>query len=185
MVESPYFSIGSINTYCDAVQQMYEDSCAIKSQQLILNSMGIDATEDLLRIEAHQNGWYKPGVGTPMENVGDLIESYGLTVERKIGGTEDELRAEIARGHNIIVGVDSGELWDNGIDETLEDIIRGPQPDHALLVSGFAVNPLTGNECILLTDPGTGELLADYSLEQFEDAWDDSNNYMVSILEEF
>lgn len=118
--------------------------------------MGINTTEDQLCIEAYQNGWYNPGIGTPMENVGNLLVSHGLPVERKIGGIVDDLRYEIAHGHNVIVGVDSGELWNSGIDESLEDIIRGPQPDHALLVSGFAVNPLTGNENILLTDPGTG-----------------------------
>lgn len=40
MTDFSYLSAGSINTYCDAVQQMYNDSCAIKSQQMILNSMG-------------------------------------------------------------------------------------------------------------------------------------------------
>lgn len=185
MTEFSYLSANGINTYCDAVQQMYDDSCAIKSQQLILNSMGIDVSENQLRIEAYQNGWYYPGKGTPMENVGDLIEAHGIQVERKTGGTIDDLRTETSHGHNVIVGLDSGELWDNGVDETFEDIIRGPEADHALLVSGFAINPLTGNEYILLTDPGTGELFADYPVDMFEDAWDDSNNYMVSILEEF
>lgn len=171
--------------YCNDVQQMYDDSCAIRSQQLILNSIGIDISEDQLRIEAYQNGWYEPGVGTPMQHIGNLIEAHGLHVERKIGGTIDDLRFETAQGHNVIVGVDSGELWHKGIDETFEDIIQGQQADHALLVSGFAINPLTGNEDVLLTDPGTGELYADYPVDQFEDAWDDSGNFMVSLIDDF
>ena len=107
----------------DAVKQMYDDSCAIKSEQLVLNSKGIDITENQLRIEAYQNGWYNPGTGTPIKNVGNLIEAHGLHVERKIGGTIDDLRTETAQGHNVIVGLDSGELWNNGINETFEDII--------------------------------------------------------------
>ena len=159
--------------YTPEVQQQYDDTCAIKSQQLILNSNGVDVSEDQLRVEAYENGWYAPGEGTPMDNVGDLMEAHGLNVERKTGATIDDLRAETAH---------SGELWNNGIEETFEDIILGPQADHALLVSGFAVDPLTGTENVLLTDPGTGELFADYPVEQFEDAWEDSDHFMVSIL---
>lgn len=173
------------NTNCNAVQQIYDDSCAIKSQQLILNSNGIDITEDQLCAEAFQNGWYKPGDGTPIDHIDNLIETHGLQVERKIGGTIDDLRFKTTQGHNVIVGVDSGELWHKGIHETFEDIIQGPRADHALLVSGFAINPLTGNEDILLTDPGTGELFANYPVNQFEDAWDDSDNFMVSIQDDF
>lgn len=172
-----------MKSYNDIVQQAYDDTCAIKSQQLILNSYGIDVTEDLLRIEAYENGWYYPGNGTPVEHVGDLIEAHGIQVERNSGATIDDLRTETAQGHNVIVGIDSGELWNKGIDETLEDFIYGPQADHALLVSGFAINPITGSENILLTDPGTGELFANYPVERFEDAWDDSENFMVSVLD--
>ncbi len=179
-------SIGNyINTDCNAVRQMYDDSCAIKSQQLILNSNGIGITEAQLCTEAFQNGWYKPGDGIPISCIGNLIEMHGLQVERKIGGTIDDLRFETTQGHNVIVGVDSGELWHKGIHETFEGIIQGPRADHALLVSGFAINPLTGNEDILLTDPGTGELFANYPVNQFEDAWDDSDYFMVSIQDDF
>lgn len=170
------------NSYNDIVQQAYDDTCAIKSQQLILNANGVDITEDQLRIEAYENGWYYPGNGTPVEYVGALIEAHGIQVERRTDATIDGLRSETAHGHNVIVGVDSGELWNKGVEETFEDIFIGPQADHALLVSGFAINPLTGTESILLTDPGTGELFADYPVEQFEDAWDDSGNYFVTTI---
>lgn len=171
------------NSYSYLVEQAYDDTCAIKSQQLVLNSCGINITEDELRIEAYKNGWYHPGDGTPMENVGDLIEAHGIQVEKRVGGTIEDLKTATSEGHNVIVGIDSGELWNKGIEETFEDIIIGPQADHALVVSGFAINPLTGEEDILLTDPGTGELFADYPVEQFEYAWDDSNNFMVSVFD--
>lgn len=170
------------NSYFDMVQQTFDDTCVIKSQQLVLNSYGINLSETELRNEAYENGWYSPGEGTPMEYVGDLIEAHGIPVEKITGATIDDLKAETAQGHHVIVGVDSGELWNKSIAETFEDIIIGPQADHALLVSGFAINPLTGTENILLTDPGTGELFADYPVEQFEDAWDDSGNYFVTTF---
>ena len=182
-LSNPYGN--SCNIFNEDILQTYDDSCAIKCQQLILFSKGMDVTEDQLRTEAYQNGWYNPGCGTPMEAVGNLIEVHGVQVDRRFGGTIDDLRFETSQGHNVIVGVDSGELWNNGIVETFEDIIQGQQADHALIVSGFAINPLTGTEEVLLTDPGTGELFADYPINQFEDAWDDSDNFMVSLITDF
>ena len=39
-----------------------------------------------------------------------------------------------------------------------EDIIQGKSADHALIASGFAIDPFTGDKDILLTDPGTGDI---------------------------
>lgn len=168
--------------YSDGILQGDDDTCAIKSQQLILQSYGFDVTEGQLCEEALQNGWYTHGIGTPMECVGNLLESHGIDVHKCQGATLDDLKDEIYNGRQVIVGVDSGELWNPGPDETFEDILYGGQADHALLVSGFTVNPYTAEECVLLTDPGTGELYAEYPSGQFEDAWDDSGDFMVSAL---
>lgn len=43
------------NIVSDNIRQKYDDTCAIKSQEIIMNSMGLHATEEL-RIEAIQNG---------------------------------------------------------------------------------------------------------------------------------
>lgn len=161
------------------VHQLYDDTCAIKSQQLILQSHGVDKSEHELREEAIQNGWYSPGDGTPMEDVGNLLEYHGMEVHRYKNATLSDLIDELSQGHQIIVGVDSGELWNAGISERFEDIIMGGQADHALLVSGFVVDPMTAESSMLLTDPGTGETYADYSVSQFENAWNDSDNFMV------
>ena len=165
------------------VQQQYPDTCAIKSQELILNSYNIDVNETDLRYEAMLNGWYYPGYGTPMHGVGNLLESHGLNVKHFENANIEQLTNEIVQGHNVIVGVDSGELWNPGIDETFEDIIFGEQPDHALIVSGFLINPFSAIESVLLTDPGTGYVCADYPIDQFAEAWDDSGNFMISVLD--
>ena len=170
------------NTFCDEVLQQYSDTCAIKAQQLVLESNGIYINEIELRNEAIQNGWYVPGQGTPQEDVGNLAFNHGLEVHKYQEASICDITNELAQGHQIIVGVDSGELWTSGPDETFEDLITGKQADHALIVSGFATNPFTSEQTVLLTDPGTGDLCIHYPISQFEDAWDDSNNFMVSIL---
>ena len=60
------------------IQQGYDDTCAIRSQELILRDFGIPVTEDTLRQQAMDKGWYSPGSGTYLENVGNLLEMYGV-----------------------------------------------------------------------------------------------------------
>lgn len=182
MTSNANLGTGSYNIYCEDVQQQYEDTCAIKSQQLILESNGIDISEQELRNEAMKYGWYAPGYGTPMEDVGNLLEYHGMEVHRHVNASVADIANEFSRGHQVIVGIDSGELWNAGPNETFEDFIRGEQADHALIVSGIVVDPFTAEENILLTDPGAGEVCKEYPLEQFVDAWEDSGNFMVSVM---
>ena len=182
MTNESFFGSGNYNVFNEDIKQEYPDTCAIKSQQLILESNGIDVSESELRDEAMQNGWYAPGCGTPMENVGDILENHGMEVHRYINSSVSDIANELSQGHQVIAGVDSGELWHNGIEESFEDLIYGKQADHALIVSGIVVDPFTAEENVLLTDPGTGDVCMEYSLEQFEDAWDDSGDFMVSVI---
>lgn len=175
------FGLPTENWFSDNVQQQYNDTCAIKSQELVLNSVGLNVTEDELRNEAYKNGWYTPGYGTPMEDVGKLLESHGMEVTQMQHGSIYNLVSELSKGHPVIVGVDSGELWNPGADETFEDIIRGQQADHALIVSGIDFNDDFTDGTVNLIDPGTGDYCAGYPINQFEDAWDDSGDFMVSI----
>lgn len=185
MKDEESLQMDALNTYSEEVKQQYNDSCAIKSQQLVLESNGYSITESELRNEAIANHWYTPGYGTPIEDIGNLLESHGLEVNHFYNATVADIANEISQGHQVIIGVDSGELWNKGIDETFEDVILGPYADHALLVSGFSIDPISGTENVLLTDPGTGEIFADYPIEQFEDAWDDSDNFMISSFDTF
>ena len=179
MISNANLGTGSYNIYCEDVLQQYDDTCAIKSQQLILESNGIDISEQELRNEAMRYGWYAPGYGTPMEDVGNLLENHGMEVHRYMDASISDIAAELSKGHQVIVGVDSGELWNAGINETFEDLIFGEQADHALIVSGIVIDPFTAEQNIILTDPGTGDLCIEYPIEQFEDAWDDSGDYVI------
>lgn len=180
MKDSISLSFGSsFNCYDENIKQTYTDSCAIKAQQIILNSKGIDVSESTLRDEAIDNGWYTPGYGTPVEETGNLLELHGVDVKRVHHASIRDISEEILQGHQVIVGVDSGELWNPGFEETLKDLTIGGKPDHALIVSGFVIDPLTGEENILLTDPGTGDICTEYPEDDFEDAWNDSDNFMV------
>lgn len=165
----------------DDIQQEFPDTCAIKSQQIILESHDINVSEQDLVEESIDKGWYAPGQGGTMpEDVGNLLEEHGMTVNHFDNATIDDIASELAKGHQVIVGVDSGELWQPGHFESLEDFFKLGGADHALIVSGIQVNPLTSEREVILTDPGTGEVAHTYTIDQFEDAWDDSDNFMIS-----
>ena len=168
------------NIVSNYVRQNYSDTCAIKSQQLVLERFGINISEEQLRSEAISHGWYTPGGGTSMENVGKLLELHGVNVHQYVNGNIFNLVNELAQGHNVIMGVDSGELWHYGFWEKLEDyLLGGERADHALIVSGIdASDP--NDVKIIITDPGTGEYCKEYSFAQFVDAAQDSNFFMVT-----
>lgn len=163
-----------VNILSDDVKQLFDNSCAIKSQQLILQRFGIYIPEEKLYEEAVSNGWYHEG--TSPEDVGKLLELHGIPVAQYENANIFNLVNELAQGHQVIVGVDSGELWgDNIFDIVFED----NKADHALVVSGVDTSD-PNNIKVILTDPGTGDLLKEYPLDQFVDAWQDSKFFMMT-----
>lgn len=168
------------NIVSDYVRQNYNDTCAIKSQQLILEEFGINLSEEQLREEAMFHGWYTPGEGTQMEDVGKLLELHGVDCHQYVNGNIFNLVNELAQGHKVIMGVDSGELWNYGFLENIEDnYIGGERADHALIVSG--INTSDPNDIkVIITDPGTGDFCKEYSFSQFVDAANDSKFFMVT-----
>lgn len=169
---------GMIGAPINPYQQEYNDTCAIKSQQLILNEFGIQVSEDQLVQYSINNGWYD-GNGTAMEDVGKILADAGIPCTQSIDANVYDLANELAQGHKVIVAVDSGELWNNSILDWLKDIFFGETPDHALIVAGIDMSD-PNNPMVILTDPGTGQAAQPYPLDQFMDAWGDSHNFMVS-----
>jgi hypothetical protein len=164
------------------VYQGYKDTCAIRSQQLVLNDFGVPVSQEQLINEASQNGWYHQGDGTPMEDVGNLLESHGIAINRVVDGNIYDLASELAQGHKVIIGVDANELWHDGLLQDAKDSVIGETPNHALIVAGIdTADPQ--NIQVILEDPGTGDVAKAYPMEQFLDAWHDSKNYMVSTTQ--
>jgi hypothetical protein len=167
-----------------------EGVCAIRSQQIILRDYGIDIPLEDLKQYAIQQGWYDPSGdgGTPMCYIGALMEQCGVNVKQSIDCTVYDLINELSQGHRVIVGVDADELWadrDNSLIEKtttwLKDVFQGESANHALVVAGVDVNPNDPNDVkVILTDPGTGDLRIEYTLDEFMDAWEDSHCFMVS-----
>lgn len=172
------------------IYQGDEGVCAIRSQQIILRDYGVDISLDELKQYATNNGWYDPSGdgGTPMWAIGNLLLSCNVPCQQSVDNTVYDLINELAQGHRVIVGVDANELWADrnhdtmaGTKEWFKDIFEGNTPNHALVVAGVDVNPDDPDDVkVVLTDPGTGDLRIEYDLNDFMDAWKDSQCFMVS-----
>lgn len=166
--------------------QTYDDTCAIASQEFILDEMtGQDFSEDELRQEAIEMGWYTPGGGTPLDCMGNLLEAHGINVDKQYGCTLDDLSQKLASGENVIIALDADEIWnpnDIDTDDILANVAGLPEQgvNHAVQVIGVDYSD-RDNPVIILNDPGQpdGQGII-VNADEFVDAWEDSNNYMVS-----
>lgn len=174
--------------YSPWVAQYYSDTCAIRSQQIILRDYGVNISQERLISLAEEHGWYERGEGTSIQDVGKLMELVGVDCHQSYNNTVFDLVSELTQGHRVIVSVDSGELWaktfEEAMSERIEDWSGVQGADHALIVAGVEVNPYNSYDVkVVLTDPGTGQLRVEYPLGEFMDAWKDSNCFMVSTEE--
>lgn len=147
-------------------QQNYADTCAIRCQEFILHQFtGVDLPESLLVDEAMQRGWYTPGQGTDLHDVGKLLELHGVAVNRYTDANVFHLAHELAQGHKVIIGVDSGQLW--GHNPTMDEMLDAmqdrlglpPHADHAVVVSGIDTTD-PHHVRVILSAPGDGQAVA-------------------------
>lgn len=180
---------GNSPVFDPMIYQGPEGVCAIRSQQIILRDYGIDIPLEDLKQYAIQNGWYDPsdGGGTPVGYVGALLDACGVGVRQDANCTVYDIVNELAQGHRVIVGVDANELWadrEGNIKEQISEFfkdITNEEANHALVVAGVDVNPNDPDDVkVILTDPGTGDLRIEYTLNEFMDAWEDSNCFMTT-----
>lgn len=157
------------------IQQQFVDTCAVKSQQIVMKTYGVDIPEIDLVIESAHKGYYVPGGGSDPNHVGKLLNDHGISTHSEENANVYDLVNELAQGHKVIVGVDADELWR----PTWYNDIFGEEANHALVVTGIDTTD-PENVKVIITDPGTGDVAKEYSLEQFLDAWHDSNCFYVA-----
>ena len=178
----PTFGTPATDTAFWEGKQALPDDCAIKCQQFILEQFTGDVVGEVdLVQEAMDHGWYALGEGTAPENVGNLLELHGVGVTHYEHANQFHLANELAQGHKVIVGVESDSLWNhNPVLEALRDMlgIHG-SADHAVVVSGIDTSD-PQHVLVQVSDPGTGQPLASYPMEQFLDAWRGSDFFMVA-----
>lgn len=157
------------------IQQNYVDTCAVKSQQIVMKTFGVDIPEDVLVLESQIKEYYLPGYGSDPDQVGKLLNDHGIPTHTAENAGVYDLVAELAQGHKVIVGVDADELWRPSF---FNDMF-GEEANHAIVVTGIDTSD-PENVKVIVTDPGTGDVAKAYPMEQFIDAWHDSNCFYVA-----
>ena len=165
--------------------QYYQGStneCAIYAQWNVLRDYGVNIDEKHLVEQAKAHGWFTDEGGTPLQDVGKLLELNGVQCDMIVDGNRYNLINELAQGKRVIVTVDSSELWRENtvlakLWEGVKDIF-GSGEDHALVVSGIDTSD-PNNVQVVLTDSGTGHRTISYPIDQFEDAWADGGCKMI------
>ena len=150
--------------------------CAIMCEQFILHVFGIHKTLEELRILASSKDWLKED-GVEVMDLGAIPEYYGLTVNKRAPADINDIVDALAKGYEVIVAVDGGELIGNPAEEVAEDVLVGGIADHCVVV--LSIDKEAGN--VALFDPAIGVIPIVVSTEHFFDAWQDSNKYMVTI----
>lgn len=180
-----HMSVGeeAVDVISSHVLQSYRDTCAIKSQQLILERFGKHLTEDELVQQAYDNGWYRPGCGTSGNDMGEILRANGVPCTNYANCNIAHVVSALADGKQVMMAVDSGELWETSFIGKLKETIEDKIPfvggaDHALLVTGIDASDPSDVK-VIVTDPGSGALNKPYPLKQFIDAAEDSKFFMT------
>ncbi len=157
-----------------------QSSCAVVSQEFVLEQLtGREFDEHDLCDLAAEKGWFDPDPdgGTLPCNVGNILSEYGLNVtEPRCGGTIEDIESCLSSGGQVVIGVDSSELY-FGNDDGPFNI--GMQSDHAVQVIGIDKSD-PSNPMVILNDSGISDGAgAMVPLDDFMDAWEDSGCFMV------
>lgn len=112
--------------------------------------------------ETGANTWLKDQ-GTPLHNMGRILEANGMTVTRRYDCTEEDLEQALARRIRLIAVVDNGMLRKGKADGIF----------HAVVCMGV------NDYLVKLYDPAEDATL-EYPTAEFMAAWACSRHYLVS-----
>ena len=149
--------------------------CEFQCESYILRSMGITTERSVLSERSKQNYWLR-GEGTPLYNMGRLLESEGMLVNRCADATIQRL-IEALKEHMVITVVNGDLLSEKEIDVLDDNFSLENNPNHAVVV----LNVDNDANRITLYNPASEDDEQEYSLKAFENAWAESRNYMVTV----
>jgi len=146
-----------------------ENICAVKCEIFILHRRGLPYDEEWLYNTARRKDWLKPE-GTPLYCLGNLLAYSGLLVSRKYDSTLTDIQNSIEKDNDVVVGVDREKLYAEEID--MEDLTN-----HAVVVTHL------DKDAVTIFDPYQEPYITRVSLANFLNAWKESHNYMIQVLQ--
>ncbi|MBX3314451.1 MAG: C39 family peptidase [Actinobacteria bacterium] len=138
----------------------------------ISEATGIDVPADDVVALANEQG-FMTDAGMSPDDAAALFEAYGMDAE--VGsGTVDDLRSALDAGDPVIVGIDAADLYSGDGGPFDQGMVSG----HAVVITGIDDGP---PGVVYINDPGFPDGAGlEIPLEQFEDAWEDSDHTVVT-----
>ena len=146
-----------------------ENICAVLCEIFILHRRQLPYDEDWLLNTARRKDWLRPE-GTPLYCLGNLLAYSGMIVSRKYNSTIDDIKHAIQMDNDVVVGVDREKLYAEDVD--LEDLTN-----HAVVVTHV------GDDVVTIFDPYEVPYITNILLSDFLNAWKESHNYMIQVLQ--
>lgn len=146
-----------------------ENICAVLCEIFILHRRGIPYDQEWLLNAARRKDWLRPE-GTPLYCLGNLLAYSGMFVCRKYNSTIDDIKKAIKKDNDVVVGVDREKLYAEDVD--LEDLTN-----HAVVVT------FLDDDSVTIFDPYQEPYIARIPISDFLNAWKESQNYMIQVLQ--
>jgi len=146
-----------------------ENICAILCEIFILHRRQLPYDEEWLLNTARRRNWLKPE-GMPLYCLGNLLAYSGMFVSRKYNSTLENIQKALQKDNDVVVGVDREKLYGEAVD--LEDLTN-----HAVVVTHIEENSIT------IFDPYEKPYISRIPQSDFLNAWKESHNYMIQVLQ--
>lgn len=140
--------------------------CDVMCEQYILKDYVDGKPLDGYVSEMLDNCWLKDS-GTPLHNMGRLLERFGMSVSRRYDCSLDDIKNGLEKRYKLIAVVDYGQLWNKVSDGIY----------HAICCLSVFAN------IIRIYDPAM-DGCKEYLLEDFEKAWAYSKHYLIQASSE-
>ena len=108
--------------------------CVVRCEHEILKSYQPEATFDSLLKLSEESKWLQEG-GTPLYNIGRILESYKFSIVRRYDCNTDDIEKELQGGCYIIVVVNAEKLYGKDV--------ANPDPNHAVVVRRLNESTIT------------------------------------------
>ena len=146
--------------------------CDLQCELFILRREGVDVDREEEERTSRRNYWLRD-MGTPLFNMGRLLESRGFLVSRIYGADLGTIRGCLA--DKAVIAVVNGNVLEPGR-KGGEKPSLSDDANHAVVV--LSVSEASGT--INLYNPACEEKETSYPLPRFIDAWNESGNYLVT-----
>lgn len=147
------------------------NDCVVRCEQYILGQRGLQNQYEKLAKQARHHDWLRKE-GTPLYNIGRLLELAQLSVARRFKGTLEDMQGELNGNCSIIVALNASRLVNP---KSRSSAVC----DHAVVVTEINKD----EDYVELYDPQSSNQTDRYPVETFLRAWKPSKNFFVSIIE--